>query len=129
MVFLIGIFLISAIIAILSINRFFLDSYKVVNLDFQVGEHLGFDPDPDALHFGTLPRGYVGFRDFEVQNLECKKCVVSIKSNLSWLKVQDNNFLLKKNEKKSVKVYLTVPENAEFGKYKNIVHIYLWKTI
>jgi len=113
-------------------KNIFLHSYQRIDLDFNVVEdqnRVGFNPDKDALHFGTLPRNTMGFRDFEVHNLDCNKCLVSIKSNISWLGISENNFLLKKDEKKTVKVYLTIPNDAKFGEYNSFLQVYLWKTI
>ena len=121
-----------ALITLIFSKNLFLHSYKKIYLDFTVVEdqnRLGFNPDKDALHFGTLPIGTTGFRDFEIQNLDCNKCLVSIKSNISWLKISENNFLLKKNGKKTVNVYLTIPNDAKFGEYNSFVQVYLWKTI
>ncbi|MBI2671239.1 hypothetical protein HYX18_04665 [Candidatus Woesearchaeota archaeon] len=111
------------------VNSFLLHSYKRIYFDFIVGNHLGFNPDKDFLHFGTLPRGAVGFRDFEVHNVDCTKCLVSIKSKLKWFRLDNNNFILKKNEKKTIVVFLNIPKDASLGDYSGFIEVYLWKTI
>jgi hypothetical protein len=111
------------------VNKTLLFSYKEIPIDFKVEEHLGFNPDKDALHFGTLIPGYSGFRNFDIQNLECKKCRVVLKTDSNWINIDKNNFVLSQNEKETIYVYLNVPADAKIGQYNNTLKIYLWKTI
>jgi hypothetical protein len=111
------------------VNKTLLFSYKEVAIDFKVEEHLGFNSDKDALHFGTLIPGYTGFRNLDIQNIDCKKCRVVLKTDSKWINIDKNNFILNQNEKETVYVYLNVPTDAKIGQYNNTLKIYLWKTI
>ena len=71
----------------------------------------------------------MGYRNFDIQNLDCKKCKIVIKSDSEWIDISKNNFILNQNEKETVYVYLNVPNDAKIGMYNNTLKIYLWKTI
>lgn len=128
-IFVLIVVIVTVLLGFVIFKEFLLYSYNKIDLDFVVGDHLGFDPDPDALHFGTIPKGFYGFRDIQIQNLGCEKCIVYLRSNIKWLKIDNNNFILKEGETKSVRIFLNVPNDAELGKYYGYVYLYIWKTI
>lgn len=128
-IILLAILLLSITFNIVLINFFSLNSFKSIPIDFKVGDHSGFNADKDALHFGTLLPGTNGFRDFQIQNLDCNKCKITMKTDIDWIVLEDNNFILNKGETRTLKIYLYVPSNASIGNYNGSLNIYLWKTI
>lgn len=121
--------LVSTAVSILLIQKTSLHSYKRLKIDFTIGDHLGFNTDQDSLHFGTLQQGNRGFREFDVRNMDCSKCKVSLTSNLEWISLSDNNFILNKNQGKTITAYLTVPLDAKEGQYGGYLDIYLWRIL
>ena len=121
--------LVSIAVSVLLIQKTSLYSYKRLKIDFTIGDHLGFNTDQDALHFGTLQQGNRGFREFDIKNMDCNKCKVSLISNLDWISLSDNDFILNKNQGKTITAYLTIPSAAKDGKYEGYLDIYLWRVL
>jgi len=123
---------ISIIFSLLVMFKFMLCDNVELNSYLTVGDHLGFNIDADAIYFGTVPIGASSNRDVYINNTKCDKVKVIIKTEgeiKDWIKVSNNNFILSKNEAKSVNFAAYVPDNAELRNYSAKVKIYLWKTI
>ncbi len=120
----------SVFLGILFSNLLLVD-YTEVDAYLTVGSHLGFNLDSDALYLGTVLPGFSGNRDLVVNNEDCSKCKVNIRSegDLSrWLVISNNNFVIREGEERKVNVAVFVPQDAEFGNYTAKIKIYFWKT-
>lgn len=99
---------------------------KEFDMYLTVGEHIGFNVDIDAIYFGTLPQEGAGSRRIILKNDEdfSKKVKISASGELAdWVWLEENNFVLSKNETKEVRIYVSPPEYAEFGNYTGKLRI------
>lgn len=127
--------IIIVILLLLSLNFFIKDRLidkKEVGINLNVGNHIGFNVDNNAIYFGTIIPGNYGSRnmtfvsdyDFDV------KIKIKIDSEFKdWYEVSDNNFILKKNEEKEIIILVNVPLDAEMKEYNSTLNAYFWKTI
>jgi len=102
--------------------------------DFEIGKTVGFNLDPDAIHFGRLPAGGLGKRDVYVNNTFEVPALVVIKISGDkadeWVYPSDNNFVLQPGESKKITLYCEVPkeineEDYAGKKFKGIILILL----
>jgi len=109
-----------------------LEDYKELDVYVTVGDHLGFNIDTSDLFFGTIQPGASGKRSITLELDNCDKCKVNLKSSGSikdWISISENNFIIKKGEKKSLDIFLNIPNNAQYGNYTGRLMIYFWKDI
>lgn len=102
--------------------------FTITDIDMfvTVGNTSGFNIDNTSLFFGTVIRGGSGTRNITVTNNADNTCNIMIEviGQLSdWSGISENTFMLKKNERKSIKIDVTAPENAAFGDYTGILRI------
>ncbi len=101
-------------------NFFFVLGVKNIDFSIKVGDTIGLNVDTDKLYFGTVPRGGTADRGILVKNEEHSlvKTNIKVQSDIKdWLYVNNNNFFLKKDEKKDINFKVKVPLDAEYGEY------------
>lgn len=107
----------------------FLEAHDIP-MDVNVGSGIGFNTDTDAIHFGTIPRGNMGSRNITIENSEHASARILIKTYgeiSGWVDVSENNFVLKKGEKRDVKFTIILPEGIEKKKYSGTARIMLMR--
>lgn len=116
-------FTVSIITLIISLTSLVvIQEVKTLDIQLKVADHMGFNVDADKLYFGTVPQGNTGSRDILIENKEYKKSVVRLKIRgelKGWVTASENNFILKKEESKLIKMKVTVPEDAELKDYES----------
>ncbi len=130
-------FLIILIILIIFLFFFNLLSYssvlekKVIYSKVLVGDSLGFDVNGTALTFGMItPQGASSSRNINLSNFygkEIKVEIFAVGDIAKFLSISENNFVLKKNETKTIKFVATSPKNTEYGTYDGNVFILVRK--
>lgn len=123
--------LITVILVSMGITSLIYSKYKIVQvnyvpLDFMVGDSIGFNLDNDALHFGILPKSSAASRSFNLTNNYEYPVKINIKfdsSNVDWISIGKNGFILQPNEIKGVPISLTIPSNAEEKQYNATLKI------
>lgn len=98
---------------------------KITKMDITIPETskmIGVNPDGDALHFGLVPRSSTSQRNFTLYHNYSYALKVDIKSTgniTQFIVVSDNNFILKPNINKSIKVKAipSLVENPIPGNY------------
>ncbi len=101
--------------------------FKNLDIQLTVANHLGFNTDTDKLYLGTIPQGNTGSRSIVIENKEYKKSVIRLKvfgELKNWVTVSENNFVLQKGESKTVKIEVSVPEDAEQKDYQSWLVIF-----
>jgi len=104
---------------------------KKLDMHLMVGNYTGFNVDTDAIYFGTIMPFGIGTRIINVANSN-QTSIVDIKAYgelKGWIYVSENNFILKPNEEKTVKVMVYVPENAKYKDYEGALKIRFKKQI
>ena len=100
-----------------------------LNMHLNIENKVGFNISKDyqeGIYFGTVPLGGSSSKEIFIQNKDYKRTRVVIKSygNLkNWVSVSDNNFFLKQNESKKIKVQVNVPANVKEEKYRGNLKI------
>ncbi|MCH8003662.1 MAG: hypothetical protein IH934_03435 [Nanoarchaeota archaeon] len=98
----------------------------------KVGDHFGLNADADAIKFGMIMPGTSSQRSITVNNSATYPLrVVILKSGYiaDWVKVSENNFILKENGIKNIIFEAYAPENADYGNYTGNVDIIFKKTL
>lgn len=122
----------SAFLAYFFYNYFIIEN--IINLDMtaRVGDHFGLNADADAIRFGMVMPGTSGERSVLVNNNAIYPLrVVILKSGdiADWVKLSENNFILKKNESRQIVFEVNAPENSSFGNYTGKVKIIFKKVL
>ena len=108
------------LIIISSIYSFLILEVVSFDMHLNVENRAGFNVTDVSIEFGTVYPGGGGFKEIFIQNKEYKKTRVVIKAYgdlKDWVSVSDNNFILKQNEYKKLKVEVNVPYDAEYKQY------------
>jgi len=121
-------FLVSATITSLFYVFYVITDIIEFDMDVEIGNKVGFNLDPDAIHFGTIFRGNKGMRYLTINHSKNRPIKIIIKATKGmgeWLDYSDNYFLLEKNNKKMIILTLNVPKDASFGKYYGKLRVYI----
>lgn len=129
--------LIFAVVISIFLTYFFYNSFiieEIITLDMvvKVNDHFGLNADADAIKFGMIMPGTSGERSITVDNSAAYPLrVVILKSGYiaDWVKVSENNFILKENENRQVIFKVSAPENSNYGNYTGKVKIIFKKTL
>jgi len=108
-------------------NFFIVLDVEEIGIDLTIGDHIGFNIDTDAIHFGTLPKGAEGKRKITIENKFDRTVRTNIKigKDISkFISVSENNFKLKANEEKNVTFIAKAPLDEEFRMYNSTVRIF-----
>ncbi len=92
---------------------------KTYDYTFNVGDHTGFNVDNDKFYFGTLMQGSNSVRFFTIKNEEYDaRYIIKAYGDFSdKLWISENNFKLKKEEEKALKINLFTNETIQKGIY------------
>ena len=130
-------FLIITVIVSAFLTYFFYDSFIVENsyvfdMEVKVADHFGLNADGDAIKFGMLMPGTSGERAIIANNRAAYPLkVVILKSGYiaDWVKVSENNFILKENESRRVIFEAFAPKDIEFGTYTGKANVIFKKIL
>ena len=129
--------LLIVVVALFSFSTYFFYDYFVIeniiklNMSVKVSDHFGLTADSDAIKFGMIKPGTSSERSIIVNNKAAYPLrVVIIKSGYiaDWVKVSENNFILKGNESRQINFEVFVLNNIDFGNYTGKVKIIFKKT-
>ena len=112
--------LVSILLSVFVLNYFFKpDQTTDYRMRLLVGDKPGMDADSDLITFGRLPPKGAAVRNINLKNNGGQKeAEVMATGNISgWITVSENEFVLERGERKTLKVITRVPSNAEYGKY------------
>lgn len=107
-------------VTVLFLNNFFTPDQTIdYKMSLIVGKTPGINADTDMIAFGRLPPTGSALRKIDLGNKgSSKKVEIKASGNLSdWTTVSENNFVLEKNENKTIKIIAKVPSEAEHGNY------------
>lgn len=127
---LITVVIISAFLTYFFYNYFIIENIMNLDMDVKVGDHFGLNADADAVRFGMIKPGTSGERAILVNNnAKYPLRVVILKSGYiaNWVKVSENNFILKENESKQINFEVFAPNNINFGNYTGNIKVILKK--
>lgn len=113
-------------------NYYIIEETFILDMEVKVDDHFGLNADTDALKFGRLMPGTSALRSISVGNnatFPLKVAILKSGQMKDWVKVSENNFVLKINESKSIIFEAYAPENLDFGNYSGIVKIIFKKTL
>lgn len=116
------IFLIVPSLMILFYNYYYIVEVKVLPVSVEVIDYntIGINLDTKGIYFDKVKQNSEAKRGIFVENKNYMDLVIDIKveGNISkMIKVSENNFILKQNEKKLI-VFYCYTENNPVGKYK-----------
>jgi len=99
---------------------------KEIMMYLTVGNYTGIDLNVSALAFGTVVKSSTVKREIAIANSgnNTIRASLSVSGDLSgWTKLSENNFAILSNQNKNITISITVPEDAEFGKYSGRLKI------
>ena len=107
-------------IASLFSSYYLVKQVRVVNIEFEVDNSLGFNSDPsEHLNFGIIKPSGVAYKTVNLNNSgERVKVQISVKGDISdWIAVSESDFYLEKGEYKELLYSVSIPDDASPGKY------------
>jgi len=125
---LMSVFFISITFTSLFYIFYIIDEIVEYDVDVEVGNKVGFNLDPDAIHFGTMPAGNKGLRHMRFNNNREIPVRVGLKTGgelRDWLVFSDNNFVLEKGDEKRVNITMYVPKDVSKTKYEGKLVVYI----
>lgn len=97
---------------------------KEINAKVVVSDKIGVEVNGSALAFGTVPRGGGSIKKIMIKNdydFEVRVNVYSEGSISEFLEVEENNFILKKDEERDLRFVVKTPSSVENGVYEGVV--------
>ena len=99
----------------------------MIPMDIKVGDVVGINIDADALHFGTLMGTGCSNRLITVKheyNYPVKVMISIIGELESWTSIEENNFILNKNQEREVKFNVCAqPDAVKYKDYTSTARI------
>ena len=86
-----------------------------MDMDVTTGSYIGFNLDPDAMHFGVLGPGRIAKRELVIENNFNKEVliIIKIKGNISdMITISDNNFILNPGQNNTVTFACQIPQGT-----------------
>ncbi len=93
-----------------------------IKFDFNVSDYVGVNVDSDALHLGATKPGGKLSRHLLIKSSKDIKVMIKVFGN-DFVYPEENDFIVKENEEKMVKITAKVPDDAEFGRYDGFVRV------
>jgi len=90
-----------------------------IPMDVTVGDHLGFNIDTDALHFGIIGKNGCANRNIIVKHQYDSpvEVVINVMGELeSWTIIEENDFILNKNGERKIEFKVCAQADAVLGK-------------
>ncbi|RLG20101.1 hypothetical protein DRN74_05985 [Candidatus Micrarchaeota archaeon] len=110
-------------------STFMIKEKRIIPVDVVVSNRAGFNLDPDAMHFGLLPRGGTGKRMIVINNSHNfpVDVVIKVYGNITpWIDLQPTPpIILVPKSKLKVNFTVSIPDNAKYGKYAGYIKILL----
>ncbi|QQG38605.1 MAG: hypothetical protein HYS32_03285 [Candidatus Woesearchaeota archaeon] len=100
--------------------------YREIDIFITIGKVVGFNVNPSAIYFGTVPKGGISKRTIQLNTTE--KSIIEIKTYgeaSDWISVDKNKFIL--DGSTNITVIADVPVNSELGNYTGKLKIYFRK--
>ena len=113
-------------------KSFVIEDTVILGMEVKDNDHFGLNADADAIKFGMIIPGTSSQRSIIIDNNAAYALkVVILKSGhiADWVKVSENNFILKGNETRQVIFEVSAPENADFENYAGEVKIIFKKIL
>jgi len=129
--FLIVAVMVSCILTYILYNFFIIENIYTLDMNVKIGYNLGLNVDGDSIKFGKLMPGTSGERSILINNNATYPLrVVILKSGYiaDWVKISENNFILKEKESKEVIFEAFAPTNVGVGNYTGKVKVIFKKT-
>lgn len=107
-------------------NFFVIEDIIALDMKLKVGANIGLNADTDCINFGKLMPGTSGERAIFMTNKASYPLRVAILKSgyiADWVDISENNFVLKKKERKKIVFEAFAPENFDFGNYTGKVQI------
>jgi|TARA_B100001964_G_scaffold94910_1_gene106364 uncharacterized membrane protein len=124
--------MISTFLTYLFYNSYVIENIITLDMLVKVDDHFGLNADADAIKFGMIMPGTSGERSIMVNNSAAyplKAIILKSGYIADWVKVSENNFILKENENRQIIFEVSAPENADYGNYTGEVKIIFKKTL
>jgi hypothetical protein len=96
--------------------------YKEYDVDYTIGNYMGFNLDEDAIHFGTVIPGMKTSRNINISSDRDAMINIYVK-NLDYFGIEENNFFLNAGESKEVKLFVIPSYGAKEGNYSGKLEI------
>ena len=94
---------------------------EVIEFDIIIGDYVGFNLNPDKIHFGTIHPGDMANRDISISVNKKSKIILMIE-DVDFVKPSINHFIMLADEQ--INITLTaIPGNARKGLYEGKVKI------
>lgn len=113
-------------------NSFIIEKVYILDMKIKISDHFGLNADTDSINFGMLMPGTSGERAiFLNNNATYPLKVLILKSGYiaEWVKISENNFILKEKENKEIIFEAFIPKNINFGNYTGKVKVIFKKTL
>ena len=107
-------------------NLYYLKEVKFLDMYLEVTEKMGMNTDTDALYFGKNYPGSTSIREINITNNYDYPVFVSIKTEgelARFVMVSENNFILDKAEKKTIRYYAQTEQETPYGNYTGLAKI------
>ena len=107
-------------------SHYIIYSMHEFKMDIEIGDHLGFNVDTDALHFGLSmsPGKATRWLNISHQNKNPLQVDIQTAGYLgSWIYIEEPSFVLEPNVNKEVTVECHIPENIEYGHYNGTLKV------
>ena len=131
-ILIIAVSIISALLSHIFYNLFAIETTETLDMAVKVGDHFGINADSGMINFGMIMPGTYGERGVVVSNnasYSLRVIILKTGQMAEWVKVSENNFILKGNENKEVIFEVYAPENIEFGNYTGKIDIIFKKIL
>lgn len=134
LVFILLVLVIIPVVATFLTQYFLIEKVQTFDAFVTVADRIGFNLNAteDKLYFGAAPPTASLTRTLILDNTDPRPSKVIIKSYgqiKDWIIASENNFILRGNENKTVKIIIIVPENAEFGDYTGKIKLVFKKVL
>jgi hypothetical protein len=98
---------------------------KIINVEFEVNNTIGFDVNTTSLKFGKIIPGGTSTRSLEIDNpfdfeLNCK---IFGSNNIVDLMIAPENMTLPPKNSTTISISLNIPQNYKYGKYYGKIRI------
>jgi len=120
-IFLLSIFLYSNILDYISVYE-----TKEIYAEVKVSDRYGFEINDSSLKFGMIPPGNSASKDISLENIYGKEVKIKIYTEGEigdFITISENDFILKKDEKKQIGFSVVIPLEAEYGIYTGNVTV------
>jgi len=103
-----------------------MSSIRTIDVNFSIGDYVGFNLDQEVLNFGTTIPGGTSTRIVELVSDKPLKVHITVEGQVKdWMKISDNDFIM--DGKKEVGFAISAPVDMPKGNYTGKVTIFFMK--